>query len=235
MLVPPAPPSPLLARRSNSRRVLWTEVPLDDLKRAAKAVGGTINDAYLATLAGALARYHDRLGMPVESVAVAVPINRRVDGAEEAGNQWAALSIALPTSDGDAAARMRTIGESFRTARGEVAVDAFSGLVPLLSRIPPQLLNGPLADTAPRTDVQASNVPGWPVDTYFCGAKVERFLGFGPLPGAAMMVVLISSAGSCTIGVNYDPAAIEHPDVLQSCLQEALDEVVMLGASRVER
>ena len=117
VLVPPAPPSSLLAGRSSSRRVLWTEVPLDDLKRAAKAVGGTVNDAYLAALAGALARYHDRLGAPVPAVPVAVPINRRVDGAEEGGNQWAALSIALPTNEGDAAARMRTIGESCRAAR----------------------------------------------------------------------------------------------------------------------
>ena len=58
---------------------------LDDLKRAAKAVGGTVNDAYLAALAGALARYHDRLGVPVAAVSVAVPISRRVDGAEAAG------------------------------------------------------------------------------------------------------------------------------------------------------
>ena len=81
-------------------------------------------------------------------------------------------------------------------------------VAPVLSRLPPAVVNGPLADLAPRADVQASNVPGWPIDTYVCGAKVERFIGFGPLPGAAMMVVLLSSAGNCTIGVNYDPAAV---------------------------
>jgi hypothetical protein len=82
--------------------------------------------------------------------------------------------------------------------------------------------------------VQASNVPGWPIDTYICGSKVERFLGFGPLPGAAMMAVLISSAGNCTIGVNYDPAAIERPDLFQECLDESLDEVVNLGREFVK-
>ena len=69
-------------RPEQLRRVLWTEVPLDDLKRAAKSVGGTINDAYLAALAGALARYHDRLGVPVAAVSVAVPINRRTEGTD---------------------------------------------------------------------------------------------------------------------------------------------------------
>jgi diacylglycerol O-acyltransferase / wax synthase len=232
LLATPARPSPLLAGRSNSRRVLWAEVTLDDLKRAAKAVGGTVNDAYVATLAGALARYHDRLGVPVAAVSVAVPISRRLDGTGAEGNQWAPALISVPTGEDDAATRIRAIGSSLRAARSEVALDAISSLAPVLSRLPSALVNGPLANLAPRADVQASNVPGWPIDTYVCGAKVERFIGFGPLPGAAMMVVLLSSAGNCTIGVNYDPAAIERPDVFQTCLEESLDEVVTLGANR---
>ena len=42
------------------------EVPLAQLKRAGKAVGASVNDAYLASVAGALRRYHEALGMPVE-------------------------------------------------------------------------------------------------------------------------------------------------------------------------
>jgi diacylglycerol O-acyltransferase len=231
MLAPPAPPSPLLGGRSNSRRVLWAEVPLDDLRRAAKAADGTVNDAYLAALAGALARYHDRLGVPVANVSVAVPINRRTEGSHAGGNQWAAASIGVPTGELDPASRIREIGESLLRARKEVALDALNAVATVASRLPSRLVNGPLADAAPRADVQASNVPGWPIDTYICGAKVERFIGFGPLPGVAMMVVLISSAGNCTIGVNYDPAAIERPDVFQSCLEDGIAEVVALGHS----
>ena len=104
----------------------------------------------------------------------------------------------------------------------------------MLSRVPWSILNGPLADAVPRADVQASNVAGWPIDTFVCGARVERFIGFGPLPGAAMMVVLLSSAGNCTIGVNYDPAALARPDEFQTCLEEALDEVIALGKEPVD-
>jgi WS/DGAT/MGAT family acyltransferase len=229
-LTQPVPPSPLLAGRSNSRRVLWTEVPLDELKRAAKAVDGTVNDAYLAALAGALARYHERLGAPVPAVAVTVPINRRAAVSGEGGNHWTAVTIAAPTDKRDAATRLRAIGLSLRAGRSDAAADVLGVVAPVLSRLPPTILNGPLADAAPRADVQASNVPGWPIDTFVCGAKVERFLGFGPLPGAAMMVVLLSSAGNCTIGVNYDPAAVTRPDLFQTCLEDAVGEVVALGA-----
>jgi diacylglycerol O-acyltransferase / wax synthase len=139
------------------------------------------------------------------------------------------VSISAPTGEADGATRILEVGESLRRARSEVALDALSSFAPVLSRLPSAILHGPLADIALRADVQASNVPGWPIDTYVCGAKVERFIGFGPLPGAAMMVVLLSSAGNCTIGVNYDPAAVERPDVFQTCLEESLDEVVALG------
>ena len=225
-----APPSPLLVRRSNSRRVLWTEVPLDDLKRAAKSAGGTINDAYLAALAGALANYHVRLGVPVAAVSVAVPVNRRTDGMDAGGNQWNAVSLALPTGRSDAATRMRTIGQSLRTARSEPALDALGAAAPILSRLPTSIVHGTLGEAVPRADVQASNVPGWPIDTFICGAKVERFIGFGPLPGAAMMIVLLSSAGNCTIGINYDPAAIREPEIFQGCLDDSLAEIVAVGA-----
>ncbi len=228
-----APPSPLLAGRSNSRRVLWTEVPLDDLKRTAKAVGATINDAYLAALAGALADYHDRLGVPVAAVSVAVPVNRRMDGMDAGGNQWSAVSLALPTDGSDAATRMRMIGESLRSARSEAALDVLGAVAPGLSRLPTSIVHGALGEAVPRADIQASNVPGWPIDTFVCGARVERFIGFGPLPGAAMMVVLLSSAGNCTIGINYDPAAIEQPEVLQACLDASLAEIVAVGAGNL--
>ncbi|MET0910142.1 MAG: wax ester/triacylglycerol synthase domain-containing protein, partial [Ilumatobacteraceae bacterium] len=224
-----APPSPLLAGRSSSRRVLWTEVPLDDLKRAAKAMDATVNDAYLAAMAGALARYHDRLGVPVAAVSAAVPINRRATGTEAAGNQWSPVSLSLPTTDVDARTRMRVIGEAIRAARSETAIDVLGVIAPVFSRLPSNVVNAVFGGAAPSADVQASNVPGWPIDTFICGAKVERFVGFGPLPGAAIMAVLLSSAGNCTIGINYDPAAIERPDVFQACLEESLAEVVAVG------
>ncbi len=50
---PPATGSPLLARRSLAWRFVTHDVPLSSLKAAAKAAGGSINDAFLAALLGA--------------------------------------------------------------------------------------------------------------------------------------------------------------------------------------
>jgi hypothetical protein len=53
------------------------------------------------------------------------------------------------------------------------------------------------------SDIQASNVPIYPGDTYIAGAKVLRQCGIGPLPGVAMMVVLMSRGGFATITSRY--------------------------------
>ena len=52
---------------------------------------------------------------------------------------------------------------------------------------------------------------------------------FGPLPGCAAMITLLSHDGTCCIGVNVDPAAVTEPAVLVDCLRAGLDEVVALG------
>ena len=52
----------------------------------------------------------------------------------------------------------------------------------------------------------ARSTPG---DTFIAGAKILRQYGIGPLPGVAMMVVLISRAGYCTITARYD-RAVDH-------------------------
>ena len=86
-----------------------------------------------------------------------------------------------------------------------------------------------MAGSIVNSDVQASNVPVYAGDTFIAGAKILRQYGIGPLPGVAMMVVLISRAGYCTITTRYDRAAIADPDLWARCLLAGFDEVLALG------
>jgi len=90
----------------------------------------------------------------------------------------------------------------------------------------------PIAGRITSADVQASNVPGYAQETFLAGAKVERQYGMGPLPGVAMMAVLISRAGTCTVTVRYDTASFAVSDQLEKCVQLGFDEVVELGRPR---
>ena len=83
------------------------------------------------------------------------------------------------------------------------------------------------------SDVQASNVPVYPGDTFIAGAKVLRQYGIGPLPGVAMMVVLISRGGYCTITTRYDRAAIRDEALWARCLLDGFNEILALAGDSV--
>jgi diacylglycerol O-acyltransferase len=226
---PPSDPSPLLKARSLSWRFDSLEVPLDDLKRAGKGGGGSLNDAYIAALLGGLRRYHDELGSPVDSLPMAMPISLRSGDHPMGGNRFAGVRFAAPTGVEDPVERIQAIHEFVLDVRDEPAIDALGVAAPLLNRLPIAVVAKWYAGQTANLDLQASNVAGLPWDAYIAGAKIERMLPFGPVPGCALMVTLLSYAGTCCIGVNMDAAAVTEPDLLMSCLQDGLDEVLALA------
>ena len=59
-----APLSPLMTGRSLSVHFDTLSVGLPEAKAAAKRVGGTLNDAFVAATAGGFRRYHEAHGRP---------------------------------------------------------------------------------------------------------------------------------------------------------------------------
>jgi diacylglycerol O-acyltransferase / wax synthase len=225
---PPVAPSPLLRRRSLVSRVHVLEMPLADLRAAAKAAGGSVNDAYLAALSGGLGRYHEALGVPLDELPLALPVSLRTADDPAAGNRITGVTIAAPVGEADPAQRIRLVREQVIARRGEPALDVLDRIAPVLSLLPDAVLETATARITP-PDIQASNVPGYWQETFLAGARVDRQYGIGPLPRVAMMAVLISRAGTCTVTFRYDTASFVAPDVLEKSLQLGFDEVIELG------
>ena len=228
---PPAEPSPLLRRRSLVSRTNVLELPLTDLRTAAKAVGCSVNDAYLAALCGGLARYHETLGVPVDAVPLALPVSLRTGDDPASGNRFAGITIAAPLGESDPAERMKQIRALVIARRAEPAIDVIARLAPALNLLPDEALHEVVGRITP-PDIQASNVPGYTQETFLAGAMVERQYGLGPLPRVAMMAILISRAGTCTVAFRYDTASFTAPDQLSKCIQLGFDEVVEVGRTR---
>jgi diacylglycerol O-acyltransferase len=225
---PPAEPSPLLRRRSLVTRTFVLELPLTDLRAAAKAAGGSVNDAYLAALCGGLGRYHEVLGVPVEAVPLTIPVSLRTDDDPASGNRFTGVTIAAPLGESDPVERMKQIREQVIARRSEPAIDVLGRLAPVLSLLPDEALLTVTERITP-PDIQASNVPGYAQETFLAGARVDRQYGMGPVPRVAMMAILISRAGTCTVTFRYDTASFTAADQLEKCLQLGFDEVVELG------
>jgi diacylglycerol O-acyltransferase / wax synthase len=234
---PPAELSPLLRRRSLVSRTIVLELPLADLRAAAKAVdipGGrgrgraSVNDAYLAALCGGLGRYHEVLGVPVDALPLTLPVSLRGADDPASGNRFAGVTIAAPVGESDPVERMRQVRQQVIARRSEPAIDVIGRLAPILSLLPDEALYEVVSRVTP-PDIQASNVPGYAQETFLAGARVDRQYGLGPLPRVAMMAILISRAGTCTVAFRYDTASFTAADQLEKCLQAGFDEIVELG------
>jgi diacylglycerol O-acyltransferase len=220
--------SPLLRRRSLSSRSEAIDMKLTDIRGAAKAAEGSINDAYLAALCGALRQYHQEFGVPIDSLPMAVPVNLRADADPAGGNRFAGVMISAPLGISDPTPRIHNIRTQMCKRREEPAIDMIGAVAPLIGLLPDPLVES-IASSVVSSDVQASNVPVYAGDTYIAGAKVLRQYGLGPLPGVAMMAVLISRGGMCTVTTRYDRASFTDDDLWARCLLAGFNEVLALG------
>lgn len=225
---PVADRSPVLRRRSLSTRSEAIDIPFSDLHKASKAAGGSINDAYLAGLCGVLRLYHEAKGVPIEALPMAVPVSLRSEADPAGGNRFTGVTLAAPIGIDDPEERIENIRSQMTRKREERAIDLVGAIAPVMTLLPDPVLES-MAGTLVNSDVQASNVPVFAGDTFLAGAKVLRQYGLGPLPGVAMMVVLVSRGGYCTISVRYDRAAVTDPDLFARCLVSGFDEVLALG------
>jgi WS/DGAT/MGAT family acyltransferase len=217
--------SPLMHERSTERRLAMLEVPLDDLKTAAKAVSVTVNDAYLASVTGGLRRYHERHGVAAESLRAVMPISVRTDQDADWGNRITLQRLVVPVAEPDPATRMRLLHRVAQTARREPSLPVTGAIAGALNLLPVGYVGGILK----HADFVASNVPGTPIPVYMAWAKIIGLVVFGPTIGTALNTTLMSYAGRCGIGINIDTAAVPDQDVLVACLREGFAEVTALA------
>jgi WS/DGAT/MGAT family acyltransferase len=231
---PPASPSPLMTDRGISRRLRMLDVPLAWMRAAGKAADGSVNDAFLAALTGALRLYHEPAGPAPDELPIGFPVSLRNDDDPLGGNRFSGARIAAPVGTADPSERIRMIREQVLEARDEPALDFVLRLSPILARIPAALVTRMTERVTRSIDLQASNFPGLTRPAYLAGARVTRMYPFGPAPGSAAMVTMLSHNGICCVGITADAAAIRDVDRFAACVRAGFDEVLALAGHSLE-
>jgi WS/DGAT/MGAT family acyltransferase len=223
----PNPLSPIMTGRSLSFRFQTLTFSLPDLKAAARGAGGTLNDAFVAAVAGGLHRYHQRHGTEIDALRMTMPINIRTEGTEDvAGNQFVPARFTVPVAVEDPAEHMQRIHELVDQQRREPANALVEPLAIVLNRLPTTAVTALFGSMIKGSDFTTSNVPGAPIPIYIAGARVEAMIPFGPLVGVAVNVTLLSNLDEVHVGINSDMAAVPDPDVLLDCLQESFEAIL---------
>ncbi len=226
----PDPLSPIMNHRSLSNHMEALTLPLDVAKKAAKRVGGSVNDTYVTGLVRGFQIYHHRHGAALQDLRMGMPVNvRSGDMADTAGNAFVPARFEIPVHAHDLVELMRTIRRRMLTARDEPANQLVEPMANLLNRLPTTVLTQVFGAMMKGLDFQASNVPGSPIPLYLAGVRVDALYPFGPLAGAGCNVTLLSYGNDLNIGLNMDPAAVPDPEAFVESVREGYDEVLDLA------
>ena len=222
--------APLWTKRSRRRHLEAIHISVDDAKRAAKAMGGSINDLFVAGAAiGALA-YHAERNTPADAINMTFVVSTRKDKAM-GGNSFTPVPLQVPGGEPLSAAQrfaqIRDLMEERKNSvSGRGAMSAIAGLANLL---PTSVTTRVARQQAANIDIATSNLRGAPFQTYMAGARVLAGIPMGPVAGTAANITTLSSNGTLDMGLLCDPVAIEDPAGLRRNMEDAYAELLALG------
>jgi diacylglycerol O-acyltransferase / wax synthase len=222
--------APLWTARSRHRHLEVLHVSLEDAKLAAKALGGSVNDLFVAGAAIAALAYHAERGTPVQAINMSFVVSTRHDRAM-GGNSFTPVPFQVPGDGGDSVeARFEQIRDLLadrrKTVIGRGTLSAVAGVANLL---PTSVTTRFARQQAAKIDLATSNLRGAPFQTYVAGAKVLALIPLGPVAGTAANLTTISQNGSMDMGLFVDPAAVADPDGLRRDLEDAYRDLIEAG------
>jgi diacylglycerol O-acyltransferase / wax synthase len=222
--------SPLWTQRSQDRQLEMLRAPLDPVRRSSRALGGTLNTAFVTAAAEAAGAYHRRLGAPADSLRVSMAVSTRQSAS--AANAFSLARFDVPTDERSVAERFAAVQAATDEARhtagaGGGMLDVFARLSAL---VPTAVLARIAKGQSSTVDFATSNVRGARVPLYLAGAKILENYPVGPTLGVAFNLTLLSYCGSLDIGLHVDSAAVAEPTLLRELMEQAFADLVDAAA-----
>ncbi|MEY2403241.1 MAG: diacylglycerol O-acyltransferase / wax synthase, partial [Acidimicrobiaceae bacterium] len=199
--------SPLWTERSLRRRFEVLRIPLDDTKRAAKALGGSVNDVFVAGAAAAAGAYHRAKGAEISELRITMPVSTRSDRSM-GGNAFTPARLTVPVAGKSAIDQFSAIRDRLTATKQERALEFADALAGVINVLPTSMLVRIARQQVETVDFATSNVRGAPFDLFIAGAKILANYPMGPTGGTAFNLTVLSSGGSLDMGVNIDLAAV---------------------------
>lgn len=224
------PRTPFTSELTGARRVVAQSWPLERLRAVGKAMGGTINDAVLAMVAGALRAYLlNRRDLPRESLKGMTPVSISSENKSGASNAVGMVVVDLCTDEEDVARRIQGVKNSMDASKAQLRKMSKSEIevYSILSHMPhliTQLLG--LASRFPAYNTIISNVPGPRERRYWDGARVDGVYPLGiAVDGCALNFTLISNHQNLDFGIVACRKSLPDAQRLIEHLDESLKEI----------
>lgn len=213
-------------------------ISMDEVRRVKRAVGGSIDDVVVATVAAGLSDYLRDVGYPVipPALKAMLPVSTRtlVPGAHF-GNHVSAVFVDLPTDTPDFAAVVRHVAASKATLRTAHAAFGSAMLVAAAGHLPQPLHTALLRAVSelPFANLVLSDVPGPDEPLYLFGRRIVACHPMMPLaPRVGLAIAAVSLGGTMGLGVTADPGLVPDPQRLATAIARALPRSSSSDAGR---
>lgn len=244
------PPRTRLNHALSARRSFTTrQMPLQDAKTVAHALGGTLNDVILALSAAAIREYllfHNDL--PEEPLCTAIPVSADELGTQrESGNRTTYFPTCLWTNVPDPLERFYAIQRSTQLGKRELDLMGKDTFVRLMHFLPPTFSRwkanvkqrqrrADRPDYKPMTNVIISNVQGPGERLSGNYGTMEDIYSMGPLvEGCGLNITVWSYAGNLNFSIMGCKKAVPDIDRFAAFLPEAMDGMRQMSEEVQER
>lgn len=241
-LLPRAPASSLNVPIGPQRTLARGRVALAELQAARALLGAdggpraTVNDVYLAAVAGALRALALRRGETPLPLKAMVPVSVRSD-AEGAGpgNRLSFVFLDLPVEAESARERLGLVQRATSAYKRSGRVSGGEAVLSALAALP-----APLKDVAARAaasprayNITISNIPGPSAPVYLLGAELEEAYPVVPLSeGHALSVGAFTYRGQTFLGFYADPDALPEAQDLPAAAAAEVRPLCEAGPAR---
>lgn len=238
VLRPDLPPSILTGPLGPRRIWGWTGADLAGVLRVTRTAHCTVNDVFLASLAGGYRRYLLDRGEPLGTIVLRaiVPVSRRAPGQPvRPGNLVSAMFVELPVDLTDPAARLGAVAARTAEQKSSEVADATATVVRMADHIPAALFAWGARvygrSGQGRVNVVATNVPGPSQAQYLAGRRVLELVPYVPTAQRIRAsAAMVSYAGRLTVGITGDAEALPDVDrLIVATGREFSDLVAALG------
>ena len=236
----PAPEVPLNVPIGPHRRIRWVQSRLSDFKEIKDALGGTVNDAVLAVVSGALGSWLRTRGVRTEGLELRalVPVSIRSDQERGAlGNRIAAMRGPLPVYAEEPLERLRLVQEgmgNLKQSKQALGAEVISGLQDFA---PPTLLAqaSRLNFSTRLFNLIVTNVPGPQFPLYLLGREMEEIVPIAFLPeNHALAIAIMSYNGKVDFGLLADYDAMADLEDFASMLEDSLEELLRAARKKTK-
>jgi WS/DGAT/MGAT family acyltransferase len=221
------------------KRAAWSDpIPLADVKKVGRRLGGTVNDVLLTAMTGSLRRYllerdESADGLNIRAV---IPVNLRPPSQEIGlGNRFGLVFLSLPVGIREPACRLAELRRRMDSLKDSKEAPVAFGILNAIGLSPQTIQDIVVNIFGTKATAVMTNVMGPREQLYLAGAPLEALMFWVPQSGKlGMGVSILSYSGKVWMGVITDEGLVPDPEAIIAGFHVEFDELLQMAEEEAE-